>query len=492
MRSLLFTPTGLTSKQIGFTTEVVEDLQKKGVELMIIKCNGILNNCFFNKSHNPIACASCQSREDKILSFAGIKKDHIFSLQKHYTPPPSSHETFNTTNKLKHLTYRGINIGKGVVSSIISHTRDFDITSRKYDFIIRNEILKAKNVTTHFIELIEEWHPESIYLFNGRFSEVYPLYELAIQYKIPFYCIEAGAQLNYHLFKNCLPHSIIGRTKIINDIWSTTSNNERTQKAVDFFESKRRGSEQYEKSYTKDQQKNILPDRFNSQQVNIAIFNSSEDEVKTIDEWQHDLYETQNDAIRKLCSALKSHKNIHLFLRVHPNLEQVKNRQLEEIGEMHFNNLTIIPASSKISSYSLMDVCDKILTFGSTMGVEATFWGKVSVLFGKSYYMNLDCCYMPQTIEKLVEVLTDSTIQQKPKNSSFPYGLFLTSYGTKAEHFSFDGLDNSFYKKHKIKKFYPSTIIYLFKYLKYFRHWVKLHRVYYKKALNFKDIFIYK
>ena len=344
----------------------------------------------------------------------------------------------------------------------------------------------------NFKKIIAEFNPEQIYLFNGRFSEVFPLLELAQKNNIPFFCIEAGAGLNYHLFKDCLPHSIIGRTNIMNNIWNATDRVERTALASNYFTSKRKGSESFEKSYTKSQEDNKLPEGFDSDKINVAIFNSSEDEVKTIDEWQHDLYRTQNDAIKTICKRLEMNTKVHFYLRVHPNLLTVKNRQVSEIAQMNFKNLTIIPASSDISSYALMDASDKVMTFGSTMGIEATFWNKISILYGKSYYMNTHSCYLPKSYDQLAELIADENLQSKPKEFTYPYGLFLTQYGEETKFFKFDGLGKSTFKGYRIKSFYFSTLVYLLKYLKYFSSWKKLHKVYYGAFNPISSFFRYK
>lgn len=492
MRTLFYTQTGLTSKQIGLCGEVLESVLIDNHDVRVVRCNAVLNNCYFNRAHNILACASCQSREEKILNQTPLKKENIIQLKCEKNSLEISLPQFENIEELQKFSFNEINLGRGVASSLISHTRDFDISSKKHDLLISTELRKAINVTLNFKKIISEFRPEQIYLFNGRFSEVFPLLELAKKYQIPFFCIEAGAGHNYHLFKNCLPHSIIGRTNIMNEIWNKTDELKRNSLASNYFTSKRKGSESFEKSYTKAQAKNKLPEGFDPSKMNVAIFNSSEDEVKTIDEWQHDLYETQNDAINTICKRLESNNKIHFYLRVHPNLFTVKNRQVSEIAEMNFKNLTIIPASSDISSYALMEACNKVITFGSTMGIEATFGNKVSILYGKSYYMNTEACYQPQSYDQLVTLIADETLLPKPKETTYPYGLFLTQYGQRAKYFHFDGLANSKYKGQKIKKSYFTTIGYLFRYLKYFESWKTLHKAYFGSFNILTSPFKYK
>ncbi len=490
MKTLFYTQTGLTSKQIGLCGEVLEQLIKSDHDIRVVRCGGVLQNCYFNRSHNIFACASCQSRENKILELTQLDHNQIFTI-KNEDLDELNIPHFSNLSELQSFSFKNINIGRGVASSIISHTRDFEINSSKYHLIIENELRKAANVTLYFANLIQSWQPDVIYLFNGRFAEVYPLLELAKNFSIPYYCIEAGAGENYHLFKNSLPHSIKGRTNIMNEIWEKHNPMQRDQAAKAYYITKRTGSEQYEKSYTNKQIKNLLPGDFNSSKINVAIFNSSEDEVKTIDEWQHNLYATQNDAIKRLCEQLKEHENIHFYLRVHPNLTNVDNSQLKGINSMDYSNLSIIAPDSRISSYALMEACDKILTFGSTMGIEATFWGKPSILYGKSYYMYTQATYLPNDLDELLSLIKNSSLQPKLKQTTYPYGLFLTSYGKPAQHFKHNGKTDSVFKNHTIKSFYWTSPLYILKFLKYFSHWKNLHKEYFG-SLTWKNILRYK
>lgn len=493
MKILFFTQAALTSKQVGFCTEVLDRLNEEGHDIRVIRCNAAMSNCYFNRSHNILACASCQSRESRLIKITNIHKSQCHYIHDDFKVPPTVFPAFDSLDELKEYNYEGVNIGRGAASSIISHTRDFEINSGRYDYIIRNELTKAATLTRLFKYHLESWSPDEIYLFNGRFAEVYPLVDLAIQNNITYHCIEAGAgDRNYNIFSNTLPHSIIGRTHIINDIWNNADPKTRDQQAKTYFESKVKGDESYEKSYTKDQDPNKLPSGFDTKKTNIVIYNSSEDEVKTIDEWQQNIYDTQNEAISKICAVLESHDDIQIYLRVHPNLYLVDNLQTQEISRMSFKNLIVIPSGSDISSYALMFAADKIITFGSTIGIEATYFSKVSIMLGKSYYMHTGACYLPHNISECIDLLLDSDLLPKESQTTYPYGLFLMEYGYKATYFNYNKNGQSTYKGYKLRAFYPSTLIYLIKYIPYFHHWKKLHKYYYGSFSILKSLFQYR
>ena len=129
--------------------------------------------------------------------------------------------------------------------------------------------------------------------------------------------------------------------------------------------------------------------------------------MKVIEEFHTDLYNTQNEAINKLVSYFEGNDEYHFYLRIHPNLGKVKNVQTDEVNQMEYNNLTIIGPNQPIDTYAIIDACDKSIVFGSTSGIEATYWGKASVLLGKSFYYYLEeACYKPETYEDLYKLIS--------------------------------------------------------------------------------------
>ena len=57
--------------------------------------------------------------------------------------------------------------------------------------------------------------------------------------------------------------------------------------------------------------------------------------------------------------------------------------------------MSIIKAEEKIDTYYLMLQSDIIITFGSTIGIEAAYNKKIVFLLGRSFYENLNCVYIP-------------------------------------------------------------------------------------------------
>lgn len=492
MKILFYSNTGLTSNQIGLTGEIISELISADHTITFVWCDSVLDNCFFNKSQNPIGCASCQSRQKVVLSLIKTNSIKHVTLKKLIDKKTIEIPKFQNLKELSEYEYQGINIGTGIASSIISHERNFDFENYKYQDLIEVEYKKSINVLANFNRFIEEEKPDSIYIFNGRFSESWPVLNLAKKIGIEYNCIESGAGYNYEIFKNSLPHSIEYRNNEIHRLWKEGHETKKKEIAKNWFTSRRDKTIKNDIVFTKDQEDNLLPPSFDKSKRNIAIMNSSEDELKVIKEWNTGLYSKQNEAILNIVKHFSGNEIIHFILRVHPNLGSVNNSQIEEIRQFDFKNLTVIPPESNVDTYYLMDQCEKVITFGSSTGVESTFWGNVSILYGNSLYMHLDCVYTPKTFNELVHLLNDSLLLPKNKEATFPFGYYMTKYGIKPQLFKFDKTKTSSFNGIKLKKFYFSSFPNLFRYLLKFKHWKNLHTLYFKQKLTFNNFLKYK
>ena len=156
------------------------------------------------------------------------------------------------------------------------------------------------------------------------------------------------------------------------------------------------------------QDSSLLPENFDRSKRNVVIFNSSEDEFISVGREfdKYKIFETQLDGIIAILDKLKG-SDINVFLRIHPNLTTVKTKEIDVLLglDKRYENLTVIPPASKVSTYSLIKNADKVVTFGSTVGVEAVYWGTPSILLGASFYRNLGCCYVPKTLAEAIKLL---------------------------------------------------------------------------------------
>ena len=481
---------GIAPLHLGQGLEILQEYLNKGTQVKVVTCDNALNTCFFNPCHNVVACSMCESRSQYMHQKIGINKEDITSLKKLFDEDLSYR--FDDLDQLLSFEYKGMDVGRGVASSFISLLRNYNIDGQiEQHQLLINELLKvAINVVENFIQIVKEEQPDRIVLFNGRFAELYPVICIAKKHGIDYETYETGSSQNkYQIFRNSLPHSIKYRHGLMMELWRENKDDAKESIGEAWFLNRRKGIEIIGKSFIKNQVQHSLPQSFDDKKMNIAIFNSSEDEVKVIEEFQTPLFNHQNEIIEKIIREFYSYDNVHFYLRCHPNLSGVNNIQMQEIKSWNYPNLTVILPENPIDSYHLMESCDKVLTFGSSMGIEATFYGQPSILYGNTFYMNLDVTYNPKSFKELTETLLQENLKPKSKSNTIPYGYFLSSFGQENKSLTYNNARDVTFNDIRVKRTYTSTFTYLAKYLKAIPLWKKMNRLVLGRSIRLDEIF---
>jgi hypothetical protein len=80
-----------------------------------------------------------------------------------------------------------------------------------------------------------------------------------------------------------------------------------------------------------------------------------------------------------------------------------------------------------------------VLTFGSTVGIEAVFWGTPSIHAGVSYYHHLGGTYNASSHEDVIALLK-ADLPPKDRTAAFVYGYYLNTYGIPFKYFQATGV----------------------------------------------------
>jgi hypothetical protein len=265
---------------------------------------------------------------------------------------------------------------------------------------------------------------------------------------------ERGCDIHhYELWENTTPHDLAHTDREIRKYWDANANNpERGAIAERFYTARALGASRSWHSYVKDQEIGLLPGNWNPAKKNLVIFNSSEDELASIgDEWRNPLYRNQLEGISRMVDSLKAYgESIHLYLRIHPNLKYVQNDDLKALLQMHGDHLSVIPPDDPVSTYALIKHADKVISFGSTVGIEAVYWGTPSILAGVTFYQNLGGTYIPGSHDELMEMI-NADLPAKDKTPALMYGFYLETFGTPYKYYRAMGLDEGTFKGHRVE-----------------------------------------
>ena len=276
-------------------------------------------------------------------------------------------------------------------------------------------------------------HPDCFCLYNGRLVEARGILDYMISNHVETRVMEVvhdveSGQIYKVNYNNCLPHDIKANQQIQKEVWeqSTLPLEKKKEIARSFYVNRRYKKKAGDKIYTASQNQGQLPTDFDKTKRNFVIFNSSEDEFAAVggDYETLSLFKSQLDGIRYILDTYQHNDRMHFYLRIHPNLKDVKYKYHTDLYNLskEYSNITVIGASETIDTYCLMDNADTVLVFNSTIGIESVYWGKPVILLRASFYYYSDICYVPKTLEEL-NVLIGQKLEPKFNNYVYKYGF---------------------------------------------------------------------
>ena len=429
MKVLVYMPFSAWIPHLATDLEIAARHIKDGDDVHIIQCSGDLPSCEPNPNHFKLSCILCKSRRDKGLNLINLPGQNRHELALNNFIRDLNLPVFSSIQELKAFEVDNVDIGMAVASTLISMVREPNPDLSQYKNFINKNLLMSIAVYDAIKHHLEEIKPDVFYLFNGRFAALRPALQAAQNLAIKTFVHDrAGILQRYILIEDTYPHDIEYQKNQIEMYWNDERpRSEKEEMARQWFEDRRGGKDQSWFSYTKSQRKGNLPESFDSSKRNIAIFISSEDEFEAIPGWQNPIYKNQNDAIHAMINA-DIDKNIMFYVRIHPNLKGLNTTQMRELFELKAPNLVIIPADSKIDSYELMDACEKLITFGSTMGIESAFCEKPSILIGRAFYEDVGGCYVPKNHDEVVNLI-NHRLNPAPNLGALKFGYWQSVYG---------------------------------------------------------------
>lgn len=458
MNILIFSTFHLPPQFVGINLEFIQKNINAGHSVTLVDCDSTFSECGFNPYGLKYMCEICKFREKKGLKLLEGDYDKI-SLASIIKQGDKT-KAFQFTNESKIISkdqkYKDFEVGEAVHSSFISKTR-------KREFVLDAEQNVLKRLTENSImiyeslkSLIEEKKIDKLLLFNGRWDYYRAALAAGRSKNVDVEVFEnyrSGGFLE--LFGNHLPHDILNKNKLIEEHWDQNQDqNKKLEIANDFFVEKRKGAAISDKAYTKNQKKGKLPQGYDSSKKTFVLYNSSDDEFASVGrQFENPFFKDQLEGILYLTDYFKEKNNFQLIIRMHPNLKGLKRDYLDPIYalENEFQNIILIKPQDDADTYELMNVANTVISFGSTAGLEAAYWGKPVILLGKSFYYYTGVAYVPES-KKEITKLIEEDLAPLDRISAQKFGYYIMSGGVKANYFYSDPEKNYYFKEQPLNK----------------------------------------
>lgn len=447
--------------------EIAQQHLDAGDCVVSLACDGreqSLANCDFNPQKDPDTCEQCRRRRTMGWDLIDGKVDHLSpaSLVSLSVPPqPGSSKNsaaesgclengstvrkdFESLADLMAYRIENFEIGYAALSSLVSIVRDPEPDLTQHRQTLNAFLESAWQSWRQTLAYLDQHEVDRVYTYNGRFAAMRGVLRACQSRGVDCFLHERGCDKDhFELFENHLPHDIDVIHQTIETLWDDADEQQRIEDGRQWYLDRVNRVESGWKSFVKSQDRGSLPEGFDSTRKNVAIFCSSDDEFVAIgDCWRNSLYPNQVTAIRDIAkSMLDADPETHLYLRVHPNLAAVDNQRKREMMALTSPNLTVIAADDPVDTYELMQRCDITASFGSSVGIEAVYWGRPSVLLGPCLYQHLDGPVRSQSHAQTISLLRQSLpLEVSDSTGALKYGHWFQTRGQRYRHYSADTL----------------------------------------------------
>ena len=449
-RVLIYAPLAYSTPHFETDLEIAQRHLDLGDNVELVLCDAELSSCQLNPTHEPVRCAQCVSRNHQGAAQLSVRVP-VRGLLTSLTA--DDHDAlarlprkFPDTARLRRFRFENFDAGLATLSSLIDFARSPHPDTQRHAELIHGLLHGAVLSYLAVKRILGAQHYDRVYIYNGRWSMVRSAVRACEAARVPYYTHERGSDFGkFALYRDVLPHDKRDFQKQVH-VASAALESQPEARAIAerFFHERRQRVEKNWFSYTKAQEQGRVPADWSRAARRIVFFTSSEFENAAIGEGTCGrIYPSQLQGARRIAQHLARHDpEAHLWVRIHPNDSGPQTSQLWTGIATGHANVTVVLPEEKIDSYSMLEGADLIITFGSTVGIEATFWERPAVCADHSFYDGHDAHYEAQDEAELFRLITTRALPPKPRAHALRFGYYLNTFGGEFLHFATDKISD--------------------------------------------------
>ena len=407
-------------------------------------CDSAQSSCSVNIKHKKSICRLCKIKAEIGVNIYKKKNKNI--LVKYITKQDL--EKYNSPEPSKELVD---DIMLGVNSTIASQFRisKMDMLEKKWR-VYKNRMLESSlGLYNYFKNQVSIDKPKSIIVFNGRLSCARPIKILAEIENIDYYLFDASFNGIFPILaKNQMFHSIEFAKK--NSI-KTYLNYFYDSKTIanDFIKAKLINKPTNDKVFTSHQKKHYLnPTIKENNKKIISVFTSSDDEHKFIgSDWTSHKMPDQVEEIYKLNEMIDDY---HLVVKMHPNQKDIHKSSIHEYQELS-KNITVLNPLDRTDTYELINISEFVITFCSSVGIEANYLRKKVIQIGPSRFMGLPAANYVKNANECFDLIKHKKAKLMPIRASIIWFNYLSYPNCKLPSYRTNYNGKFYFHNHQIK-----------------------------------------
>lgn len=349
--------------------------------------------------------------------------------------------------RLSVYKYNNKNLGIGVVSSLISYFHNSKFEIHKHKKVVKKCLESSAIVYDISKNVLKKLKPDKVVTFNSRFFATNSIILASKELNIKVDRHERGSNFKkYEIFEHDI-HNYRYRSNKILEYWHKSKDKNKQKIAKSYFLKKKKG-----KSLGRDlglQFTNYQDQKFkwSSKKKKVVYFTSTTYEHEAIShEIGKNYWKNQIEIINDLW-RLSHELNLEFIVRMHPKPFKLKSKSDEDeiIKFCDKKKIQVIKPKEKINSYHLIQNSDYVVHYGSNIGIEATYWKKISISLRKSYYYNHNVVFQPRNFSELKQLFLKN-LKAKPSLNCLPHGYYFLTFGKKYKYFKPDNYYDISYK----------------------------------------------
>ncbi|MCA9064650.1 MAG: hypothetical protein KDA96_16375 [Planctomycetaceae bacterium] len=379
-------------------------LQDAGHSVTLSYCDASAGTCAVNFAGSPVVCSICQSRTRQTAESLGL------------TTVPLGIPQIATAVAVKEAPLADrVHIAEGVRSALVSTFRMMPTDlcqSVTLQLIKRRYYATAMRMLAAMNRLVRKIGANRIEVFNGRQACSRFCITSAHRSQIAFSTLEVCTKQHPIVFHG---HTAHDRHFIQQRIMSHPADMEIAEQ----YYARRR--QPRTNKFAKKHSSAFQPPAKEGFRRCVSVFLSSQDEFESLGKEWRSPFPPYAEVIEDLCQR---HPETLFAIRFHPNQADISSDIRTPFHEIEsLPNCVIYYPETTANTYRLIEWADVVLTFGSTVTVEACWVGKPVVMLGPSFFDELNVSYNPSTLEEL-HVLMQSDLKPKDRTNCARWAVF--------------------------------------------------------------------
>ena len=331
-------------------------------------------------------------------------------------------------SSIRYLEYRGAPVGRAILQvhpdSETPVREDFEWPRRWVEASLESFAYAYDQVW----EVVRQRRSTCLVVFNGRFLHDAAAHAAAESHGLPVLSFDFGGNdTDYDLTRDAT-HDWSALQDRMKKLYSSWDENERDEVGSRWFEDRRHHEDKRNARFVESQVVGRGVELPRDKRI-VVFFSSSGDEISELDvDWEKFFY-GQPGALAAVAQICRESKDTFLIVRTHPHKRMKARLDVEDWHkavetadpDMHLDEW------SDVDSYTLMDLADVVVTFGSTTGVEAAYAKRPVIVLGPSAYDELECAANPVNANDLRVQISDP--ERGAWQGAVSYGLMMLRRG---------------------------------------------------------------